>query len=101
MRLINLDQFKKATMVTLDGVEYQVSEMSVDDFVNSPFDAKMKKAKTIEEKADLIIAHLRLYSDMPEEVLRRQGFGVLNALITITQGGTPEADPKEQSTEKK
>lgn len=101
MRLINLDQFKKSTMVTLDGIEYEVMEMSVEDFINSPFDTMIQKATTIEDKVDVIISHLKSYTAMPEEVMRRQGFGVLNALITITQGGTPEADPKEQSTGKK
>ena len=43
MNIINLDKFKEAQKVTLDGVEYEVKKVTVKDFLNDDVEKKINE----------------------------------------------------------
>jgi len=104
MKVINLDKFKSIQKVQLNGKEYEVYGLTVDDYLNKGVIDKIDKAKASEKKVSAMLEALEKFTNIPKSVLVKQEFPVLSALIMVVQGIDPteQDDKKEASgTEKK
>ena len=90
MKIINLDKFRRVQPVTLGGKEYEVYGLSVDDYLNQGVIQKVEQAKTPQEQVSAMLEALKRFTNIPIEVLRRQEWPVLTALIHVIQGIDPE-----------
>lgn len=98
MKKINLDKLKTRTPVELDGVEYTVRAVTVEEFVNDEFN--IPEDATAEERTKAMIQAIHKLSGIPVDVLMKQEFGVLNAIMAISQGQEVD-DGEVVETEKK
>jgi hypothetical protein len=98
MKVINLDKFKAVQMVSLDGKEYEVKGLTVDQYLKGEIE-KLEEATSEKEKLENILAVLTGLTNVPRSVLVKQPFPVLNALIQICQGNDPSEDEKAEGDE--
>lgn len=102
MKVINLDKFKTMQQVSLDGKVYNIQGRSVESYINGDLQARMEAAKDEKERIQIVIAEIVKMSDLPKEVLMKQPFQVLQAIIQVSQGVDVDADPEEvEAAEKK
>ena len=104
MKVINLDKFKKVQQVQLDGANYEVYGLTVDDYLNKGVIDKIEKAKTPENKVGAMLEALQKFTNIPKATLVKQEFPVLKALIMVIQGIDPsgtEGEKEEAGTAKK
>lgn len=91
MKVINLDKFATFQKVSLGGVEYSVQGKPVEDFLTDTVAKKLEEAKSNRDKVEVLVSEVERISDIPREVLVKQTFGVLNAILMVAQGVDPEA----------
>lgn len=84
MKKVNLNKLKTNTPVDLDGVEYTVRAVTVEEFINDEFN--IPDDATVEERIRVMVKAINKLSGIPEDVLLRQEFAVLNAIMAISQG---------------
>lgn len=91
MKVINLDKFKTEQTVLLDGTEYTVRGITVEQWLDEVGEEDNEKELDTKEQFERYISQLAKLSTIPTEVLRVQQFPVLTALMQIAQGLDPEA----------
>lgn len=84
MKKVNLNKLKTNTPVDLDGVEYTVRGVTVEEFINDEFN--IPDDATVEERIKAMVKAINKLSGIPEDVLLKQEFAVLNAIMAISQG---------------
>lgn len=93
MKVINLDKFREFQTVELEGAQYKVFGMTMEEFledaIQSRLDALAGDTKGLMREMISIVCEK---SDVPREVLVKQPFRVLNAILQVTQGVDPEAE---------
>lgn len=94
MKVINLDKFKTAQQVELDGTIYSVSGLTVGMHLNDPDLQKLNAlgdgSESLNDRIGLVIAILKKLTNIPEEKLYALQFKALLALFQISQGISPE-----------
>lgn len=93
MKIINLDKFRIQNTVSLDGVNYTIEGRTVESFLESDIDERMKECVTEKERVKLMVAELEKTTTIPREVLVKQQFPVLYAILSVLNGIDPEANP--------
>lgn len=92
MKIINLDGFKVERKITLDGVEYDVYGMAVGDYINGNTSAEIEgKEKTATEKINAMLDTIVSKTSMPREVVEKQSFPVIRAILAVIYGNDPAA----------
>jgi len=100
MDIVNLDQFKEVVKVTLEDNQYEVTGFTVGDFINTDLEAEVAAAQTPKDKARIIVEKLKQFTNIPEDILMRQQFAVLNALIAVAQGIDPSKQAENDDSKK-
>ena len=95
MKVVNLNKFKQDQDVTLDGVDYTVRHLTVDEYMNNTVQERFKDCKDEKEKARVMIDVIGEFTTIPKEILVKQPFTVLNAIIQLIQGVDLEDDENE------
>jgi hypothetical protein len=91
MKIINLDKFRIQTAVELQGVTYTIEGRTVEDFLANDLDERMAGCSDEKEKTKLMVSELEKITTIPKEVLMKQHFPVLHALLQIINGIDPES----------
>jgi hypothetical protein len=99
MEIINLNKFKEAQKVKLDGVKYEVRTLNVNEFIDNDIQTRLEAHTEMKEQVKEMINIVGSYTTIPKDILIKQSFGVLNAIIMLIQGVDPET--QEEETEKK
>ena len=91
MQTLNLDELAAAKRsVTLHGIEHNVQEMSVEDFIAANIDAKALEGsgpQSVKENIEGTIVHLRrAIPTFEPEVLRKLSVPQLTALVQFVNG---------------
>ncbi len=94
MKVINLDQFKRVQKVSIDGVEYEVTGITAEQFIGGFLD-EATAGLSDREQFEKMIQALREITTVPEDKLRKMDIGVLTALMMVAQGVDPTAKPKD------
>lgn len=95
MKVINLDRFKNSQTVEFDDAKYKINGVSVDMYLNDTTLTDMENCTDLNERIKLIIEVLGKLSDIPKEVLGRQGLPMLTALLQVAQGIDPTKEDGE------
>lgn len=94
MAIINLEKFSPKKTVTIPGSgEYTINLFTVGDFIEGKAETVIPESADQKESAKALVKFIMDYSDIPEDVLLKQGLGMLTALSVLIQGG--EIDTKE------
>lgn len=96
MKVINLDKFNVAQKVSLADKEYEVSGMTVEQFLKGEGDLNLEDMDE-KQQTEAFVKYLVKFTDIPEDILRKQQMGVLNAITMISQGGDPEKELEKAS----
>jgi len=102
MEIINLDKFAKVQKVQYQGKEYNISGMTVQQFLEDSDIGKLDDEKTsVKEKIAIMVNAIEKQSDFDRETLMKMPFSVLDALIMVSQGEDPnkEINDKKKSLE--
>ena len=103
MKILNLDDYAKITRtVTVNGVTYEIAEMSVADFIETTKDAEsLEKSTRFSDQIELTVkVAARTIPSMPEEVIRSLRVDQLvvlskflrNELVEIKEGAAQEGE---------
>ncbi len=93
MKIINLDKFRIQSVVSLDGVNYTIEGRTVESFLESDIDERMKTCSNEKERVKLMVEELEKTTSIPREVLVKQQFPVLYAILSVMNGIDPETNP--------
>lgn len=95
MKVINLDKFSVSKRVSIPGTgEFTVRLFTVGDYIDGKNEDIFPENEDPKANVKAMVDFIAYYSDIPHEILLRQGHGMLKALVTIIQGGTVEEDEK-------
>lgn len=101
MKVFNLDKFKDTATVEIGGTSYQVRGINVREYLSGDVTGKIEKAQDERQRVMAMLDVIEKMSDIPRPVLEDQTFSALSALITIMQGGDPDAKEGAGSEAKK
>lgn len=90
MKVVNLDKYKTNVAIKLDGKEYVIRGITVDEFINEKF--KMPEGMTDKDSFIAIIKMIAELTGAPEETLAKQELGVLMAIMDIINGKDIETE---------
>jgi hypothetical protein len=94
MKVVNLNKFKNAQQVELDGKTYSVRGLKVKEYMSGEFDVLTSEGKTPKENLETMINFLLKVTDIPKEVLEDQELQVLTALVELSNGTYEEGSEK-------
>lgn len=92
MKIVNLDSFKAVSKVKLDDIEYEVYGLTVNDYLHKGYMEAIDNATDRIDQVKAILAVLRALTNIPEDVLLKQPFHILTALLMVIQGIEPTED---------
>ena len=101
MKVVNLNKFKQNQDVVLDSIEYTVRHLTVDEYLNNTVQERFKDCKDEKEKARVMIDIIGEFTTIPKEILVKQPFPVLNAIIQLIQGADLDDEEQAEAAEKK
>jgi hypothetical protein len=96
MKIVNLDKFAEKQKFILEGKEYEIRGMTVNEYISDNWMEKIDEQATEKERVETIIKTICKLSDVPEEVLWRQPFEVLTILLQLSQGVNPDEEDKKK-----
>jgi hypothetical protein len=97
MKVINLDKFRIETVVELQGVNYTVEGRTVENFLVSDLDERLNACANERDRVRVMVDELETLTTIPREVLLKQHFPVLKALLEILNGNDPESQKSDEA----
>jgi hypothetical protein len=89
MNAINLEQFAPKKTVSIPGAgDYEIRLVTAEDIISGKFNELGKQMEGM-SGVETLVNFIAEYSEIPREVIMKQGSAMLNALSTIIQGGNP------------
>lgn len=97
MKIINLDGFKVERKITLGGIEYEVYGMAVGDFIGGDVNEDNPgEEKTTTQKISAMLDTIVSKTSMPREVVEKQSFPVIRAILAVIYGNDPVAQAEKE-----
>jgi len=100
MAAINLEKFASKKTVSIPGAgDFSVSLLTVGDYIEGKVEKLAKSDGKSGDKAGVegLISFIVEYSDIPRDVIMKQGIEMIKALSAIIQGGDPLSGNGEKS----
>lgn len=88
MKVINLEKYNSHKRINIPGAgEFTVTLFTVGDFIEGKGDHILPSDGDGISSVKAMVDFIAEYSDIPRDVILKQGSGMLTALCTIIQGG--------------
>lgn len=87
MKLVNLDKFATKLKIQINGQEYEISGMTVEQVINQP---DLDNFNTEQERIENYAKYISNSSNIPYEEILKLEANQIGALMDLTRGVSPE-----------